>query len=72
MFRTTIETIHMLTVFCYKGNAEVDDDYGVGEDDDDDNKEQWWCSGYKQDVRGSIPGLTATISEIGYLLLPSG
>ena len=24
-----------------------------------------------QEVRGSIPGLAATISEIGYLLLPS-
>ena len=25
----------------------------------------------EQEVRGSIPGLAATISEIGYLLLPS-
>ena len=26
---------------------------------------------YAKEVRGSIPGLTAKISEIGYLLLPS-
>ena len=25
----------------------------------------------EQEIRGSIPGLAATISEIGYLLLPS-
>ena len=40
-------------------------------------KEQRWCSGFKsswlaeQEVRGSILGLATTISEIGYLLLPS-
>ena len=35
-------------------------------------KEQQWCSGLRsKEVRGSIPGLTATILEICYLLLPS-
>ena len=31
-----------------------------------------WLSSWlaEQEVRGSIPGLVATISEIGYLLLP--
>ena len=36
--------------------------------------EQRWCSGSlhaEQEVRGSIPSLAATISEIDYLLLPS-
>ena len=37
--------------------------------------EQRWCSSYalrlEQEIRVSIPGLIATISEIGYLLLPS-
>ena len=33
----------------------------------------YWLSSWlaEQEVRGSIPGLAATISEIGYLLLPS-
>ena len=33
----------------------------------------WLLSSWlaEQEVRGSIPGLAATISEIGYLLLPS-
>ena len=32
----------------------------------------WWLSSWfvKQDVRGSIPGLDATISKIGYILRP--
>ena len=32
-----------------------------------------WLSSWlaEQEVRGSIPGLAATISEIGYLLFPS-
>ena len=33
------------------------------------NSEQWWLA--EQEVRGSIPGLAVTISEIGYFLLPS-
>ena len=33
---------------------------------------QWLSSRLaEQEVRGSIPGLAATISEIGYILLPS-
>ena len=33
---------------------------------------QWLSSWFvEQEVRDSIPGLAATISEIGYLLLPS-
>ena len=34
---------------------------------------EWWLSSWlsEQEVRDSIPGLAATISEIGYFLLPS-
>ena len=64
MFRTTIVTIHRYIVFCYKGNAEVDNDYGVDEDDDDDNGEQWWCSGYALGLPCKRSGVRFPISPL--------
>ena len=34
-------------------------------------KEQRWCNGSALGLRGSSPGLTTMISEIGYLLFES-